>query len=1224
MAKFSGDPYVADELVGKSSNDSLYGDSGDDTLIGGKGNDTYTGGADSDTFVFAKDEGNDVITDYEEEDVIKFTSGKPSFKEKGSDVVITLGKGNITLKGAVGKIISYIDKDGNEKTWPNDIIIDSPKITLTAGYAKKDFDLTDYANELQTIDASAVTHDLSIKGNAKANVIIANDQDNAIDGGAGSDKIYAYEGNDTLTGGKGADTLDGGAGADVFVYNAGDGNDVIKNYANEDMISIGSGKIANVVVSGNDYILTIAKGKTTGNITLEGAADKYIHYVDESGNEDWIPEPPPNPVEISKNTKSITLTSGFEDDVMDVKTHAEVSHYKSKVVSIDASQVSHGIKITANANANAIIGSEEDDVIDGLDGADTIEGGGGNDTIIGGKGNDILDGGSGADMFVYNVGDGNDIIKNYNNEDVINLNSGTVTSAVIAGGDYIFTISKGKTTGKITVEGGAGKYIHFIDADDNETWYPDPPPSPVEVSKKGTSITLTSGYIEDNFDVKTHTEISTYKNTIVSIDASQVTHDISISANKNANVIIGSEENDYIDGGEGKDSINGGDGNDTIVGGKGNDILDGGDGADVFIYNVGDGNDVIQNYANEDIISLGSGAVKSAVVSKDGKDYIFTIGQGKTTGNITVKGAGDKYIHFVDTNGEDVWYPDPPPYPIDIAKNGKGITLTEGFTDESIDVKNYEGLSSFKNTIVTIDASQVTHDVAITGNKNANNIVGSKEDDLIDGGDGSDTINSGDGNDSIIGGKGNDVLYGGDGADIFIYNSGDGNDKIMDYSEEDVIKFVGVKATATTIKGSNDVVFTAGSNKLTVKGGKDHVITYVDSDGRKIYPEDVLKINDEGNAVTLLKNYRATSFDVNTNAQVEQYADIIETIDGASVTHKIEITGNGNNNSISGGKSADTLYGGSGNDKDTLTGGAGADVFIYGKGDGKDVITDYNAKEGDVVKITSGTATINTVGSDVVFTFDKNNTLTLKGAKNSNVTYIDADGNTQSYPQVMYTIAGGEDGDEVDLILTKYYYEKEFILTDHDSLSAVDNINAKRVEGDLVIKGDRKDNVITGSAGDNTIYGGAGNDTLYGGYGKNTYVYRSGDGNDLIMGYGEGDTLLIDSGELSGKVKVKDNTVIFTVGKGKISLEGAAGKRITTYYDDETETKIYSSSSFLGEDDSSWFLADDNDFAGASEDLTTLVKSNAADTAVAETAEDALSFTKKDNALPVASYTKKK
>ena len=70
------------------------------------------------------------------------------------------------------------------------------------------------------------------------------------------------------------------------------------------------------------------------------------------------------------------------------------------------------------------------DLILGLSGNDTLEGGSGGDTLTGGKGNDRLIGGSGADVFVFNRGDGADVITDFvNGLDVLQIANGAESFA---------------------------------------------------------------------------------------------------------------------------------------------------------------------------------------------------------------------------------------------------------------------------------------------------------------------------------------------------------------------------------------------------------------------------------------------------------------------------------------------------------------------------------------------------------------------------------------------------------------------------------------------------------------------------------------------------------------------------------------------------------------------------------------------------------------------------
>ena len=46
-------------------------------------------------------------------------------------------------------------------------------------------------------------------------------------GEGGMDRLYGGEGNDILIGGGGADTLYGGTGSDIYIFNRGDGGDMV-------------------------------------------------------------------------------------------------------------------------------------------------------------------------------------------------------------------------------------------------------------------------------------------------------------------------------------------------------------------------------------------------------------------------------------------------------------------------------------------------------------------------------------------------------------------------------------------------------------------------------------------------------------------------------------------------------------------------------------------------------------------------------------------------------------------------------------------------------------------------------------------------------------------------------------------------------------------------------------------------------------------------------------
>jgi Ca2+-binding RTX toxin-like protein len=111
----------ADHLVGTKKGEAIYGlggkdqieaKGGKDTIYGSTGKDQLTGGGGADTFVFASHGGKDVITDFkvsgQDHDILDLSavseiSGYQDLinnhvRESGGDLVIVIGKANITLQ----------------------------------------------------------------------------------------------------------------------------------------------------------------------------------------------------------------------------------------------------------------------------------------------------------------------------------------------------------------------------------------------------------------------------------------------------------------------------------------------------------------------------------------------------------------------------------------------------------------------------------------------------------------------------------------------------------------------------------------------------------------------------------------------------------------------------------------------------------------------------------------------------------------------------------------------------------------------------------------------------------------------------------------------------------------------------------------------------------------------------------------------------------------------
>ena len=489
----------------------------------------------------------------------------------------------------------------------------------------------------------------------------------------------------------------------------------------------------------------------------------------------------------------------------------------------------------------------------------------------------------------------------------------------------------------------------------------------------------------------------------------------------------------------------------------------------------------------------------------------------------------------------------------------------------------------------------------------------------ITGGDGKSKKKSSVAN-SVSGGAGDDVIFIDQTrtANIIFYENGDGNDEIFGYDSNDQIR-INQSAYTTQING-DDVKIIVGSGSMTLYDAKDKKLNITRTDV-EIMPTG-MTADKARTTLTLSNKFKAQ------NVYLENYGSSFTKVNasGLAATQGIEIIGNASGNSIKGGKGDDiisgeagndTIYGGSGNDiisggtgSNTLSGGEGNDIFVYTGGD--DFITDYKAGEDRIKLVSAEIVSADVLGSNIVLTTSAGN-ITVKGAKNSQITVIDsADVETsQLYGRMNYS------ADKKMLSLTSAFTGT---LDVSDYLTTVKKIDAASTSKAIKIYGNSQANTIFGGKGADTIYGGtgkdsifgnagadklfgeagndslfgeagndklfgedgndtlsggAGSDTLTGGAGKDVFVYGSGDGKDTITDYAENqDKLKITSGEISG-YSFSGSSVVFTVGSGTLTVQNGKGKKITiTDAKNKTTTKVYSGA--VSGRSALWFADDDN------------------------------------------------
>ena len=283
---------------------------------------------------------------------------------------------------------------------------------------------------------------------------------NSLDGGEGDDTLtvsnntdYRYQrdvlshARNTLAGGKGNDRLVGHAGAETYLFNRGDGQDTIRDYDHRinsssegwnktDRIVLGEGirlEELSLRRDGNHMVLVIGGLESGDSITIENAYTDKRYRIEE--------------IELADGSRvapySLPLFATAGDDVV------QGSGYAEKVELQAGDDVVH-----AGSGNDEVHGGLGDDTLHGQDGNDQLFGDQGNDTLTvsgrgsnsldggegddtltvsnntdyryqrdvlsharntlaGGKGNDRLVGHAGAETYLFNRGDGQDTIRDY-------------------------------------------------------------------------------------------------------------------------------------------------------------------------------------------------------------------------------------------------------------------------------------------------------------------------------------------------------------------------------------------------------------------------------------------------------------------------------------------------------------------------------------------------------------------------------------------------------------------------------------------------------------------------------------------------------------------------------------------------------------------------------------------------------------------------------------------
>ncbi|WP_264045114.1 Ig-like domain-containing protein [Methylobacterium flocculans] len=308
--------------------------------------------------------------------------------------------------------------------------------------------------------------------------------------------------------------------------------------------------------------------------------------------------------------------------------------------------------------------------------ANGITGGAGNDILNGKGGNDWLTGAAGADTFVFEIGSGHDVVRDFatsgTQQDVVKLSGydfasfAQVRAALTqVGADTLLTLSD---EGSVTflnhkISDFTARHFGFSTSGPNSPTSPEQPVAyPTQPASSGTSETWTMGTNSNDTllgDSRNNVlkggggqdimkgglgddiyEVDDAGDSVVElagegIDTVESWVSYTLSANVENLKLLGTNLT-----GTGNGLANllvGGKGNDILNGKAGNDYLTGGAGADTFVFERGTGHDVITDFvtsgATHDVVDLTSFSYANfrevrAALTQEGSDTLLSLADG--------------------------------------------------------------------------------------------------------------------------------------------------------------------------------------------------------------------------------------------------------------------------------------------------------------------------------------------------------------------------------------------------------------------------------------------------------------------------------------------------------------------------------------------------------------------------------------------------------------------
>jgi Ca2+-binding RTX toxin-like protein len=456
------------------------------------------------------------------------------------------------------------------------------------------------------------------------------DGNDHLTGAAGDDFLYGDDDDDHLEGGDGHDKLIGGEGQDSL--EGGYGNDRLEGGNGDDRLNSGGGDNLLLGGEGNDYLSTGGAGAWLGPTTLDGGPGNDTYMIVKVSDTYLVDDVVPTVVEFAnQGYDTIHLGSSFFNEM----SHYNMPQHVERLVAFRspaahlAVQPDELVRIVGNSMDNIIMGTAEDDVLDGGEGhdivysrdpseigraridgqvwGDSLYGGAGNDRMVEVKSGDVfrMYGGAGDD--IYEIADGG-----YTGSDTRSYDGWMAQEGANQGYDIVKSQSA-KTLLTTHVEGliytGKAAQTHLLGNTLNNSIHGGADSADRIEGLDGNDV-LDGGVGDGNDTLRGGTGDDTLYGWGGNDGLYGGANNDYIHAGRGIDYLEGNEGNDSLNGEEGDDWMYGGTGVDRLYGGADNDWLDGGDGNDTM--DGGAGNDILVGGEGSDTLTGGNGADRFA------------------------------------------------------------------------------------------------------------------------------------------------------------------------------------------------------------------------------------------------------------------------------------------------------------------------------------------------------------------------------------------------------------------------------------------------------------------------------------------------------------------------------------------------------------------------------------------------------------------------------------